>query len=220
MTQFVTIKEAARLAGKSEITIRRLIKRLLKINSSRADQLIRQEQTRAGFIYALDRELLVQEGLLTSQEHTQTDQVSSQTEQSDYADDKAGQEQPAETQEQGTGQATTQEPDQVTKQVNDPLIKTLDSTVETLKGQLTAKDDQIAKLIQSRENADLLIANLSHQLQLKEPEPAGVVEAEVTEIDREAGPEVEIPGDDPLQAPKQGTEDPKKRSGWWPFSKN
>ena len=173
--------------------------------------------------------LLIQEGLLSSQEHTQTDHVSSLTEQSEYADDKAGEEQPAETQEQGTGQATTQEPDQVTTQVNDPLIKTLDSTVETLKGQLTAKDDQIAKLIQSRENADLLIANLSQQLQLKEPEPAGVVEAEVTEVDREAEPEEQGTGDQEAtdDAPEQASEPEqdkpvKTKSGrrWWSFSSN
>lgn len=56
---FITIREATQLTGKADITIRRLIKDLIKQNNPEATQMIRQEQTGGGFIYKISKDYLL-----------------------------------------------------------------------------------------------------------------------------------------------------------------
>lgn len=58
---FITIREAVKLTDKSDITIRRLIKHLLKQNNPEATQMIKQEQVGGGFIYKINKDFLLKE---------------------------------------------------------------------------------------------------------------------------------------------------------------
>lgn len=65
MKQFITIKEAGALTGKADITIRRLIKRLLtqdkpEINQM-ISQMISQKKTPSGYQYKINSEFLLKE---------------------------------------------------------------------------------------------------------------------------------------------------------------
>lgn len=57
---FITIKEATKITDKSDITIRRLIKHLLKQNDPQINQMIRQEKTKGGFIYKIRKDFLLE----------------------------------------------------------------------------------------------------------------------------------------------------------------
>ena len=56
---FITIREAIRLTGKADITIRRLIKHLIKQDDPEATHLIKQEQTGKNFIYKINKDFLL-----------------------------------------------------------------------------------------------------------------------------------------------------------------
>ena len=58
---FITIREATRLTGKADITIRRLIKRLIRQNNPETTQMIKQEQVGEGFIYKISKDYLLKE---------------------------------------------------------------------------------------------------------------------------------------------------------------
>ena len=58
---FITIREATKLTDKPDITIRRLIRHLLKQNNPEATQMIKQEHTGGGFIYKINKDCLLKE---------------------------------------------------------------------------------------------------------------------------------------------------------------
>lgn len=58
---FITIREATKLTDKPDITIRRLIRHLLKQNNPEATQMIKQEQAGGGFIYKINKDYLLKE---------------------------------------------------------------------------------------------------------------------------------------------------------------
>ncbi len=58
---FITIRQATELTGKADITIRRLIRRLIKQNNPETMQMIRQKQAGKNFIYKINRDLLFKE---------------------------------------------------------------------------------------------------------------------------------------------------------------
>ena len=58
---FITIREATKLTDKPDITIRRLIRHLLKQNNPEATQMIKQEQAGGGFIYKISKDYLLKE---------------------------------------------------------------------------------------------------------------------------------------------------------------
>jgi len=58
---FITIRQATELTGKADITIRRLIRRLIKQNNPETIQMIRQKQAGKNFIYKINRDLLFKE---------------------------------------------------------------------------------------------------------------------------------------------------------------
>lgn len=58
---FITIREAIKLTGKADITIRRLIKQLIKQNDPEATQMIKQEQAGGSFIYKISKDYLLKE---------------------------------------------------------------------------------------------------------------------------------------------------------------
>ena len=58
---FITIREATEITGKADITIRRLIKQLIKQNNPEATQMIKQERAGGGFIYKISTDYLLKE---------------------------------------------------------------------------------------------------------------------------------------------------------------
>jgi len=58
---FITIRQATELTGKADITIRRLIRRLIKQNNPETIQMIRQKQAGKNFIYKINKDLLFKE---------------------------------------------------------------------------------------------------------------------------------------------------------------
>jgi len=184
MKSFITIKEACLLTGKSEITIRRLIRHLLKHDQANAGPMIRHEKTPSGFVYTIDKELLAQKHLLlATQPPTQTlghDQALAYAD--DTASEKSDQAEPPsspEFQQQPPGQS----PSQPTRQNppsayagDQPLVKALVDTIDVLKDQLGAKDhqlavkdEQISALIKDRERSDVLLKNLQDRIYLLPP---------------------------------------------------
>jgi hypothetical protein len=57
---FLTIKQAAKLTGKSEVTIRRLIKRLLKNRTAQTDQMINLANRHGSSVYKIQRAFLIE----------------------------------------------------------------------------------------------------------------------------------------------------------------
>lgn len=200
MKSFITIKEATLLTGKSEITIRRLIRHVLKHDYADAGQMIRQEKTSSGFVYTIDKDLLAQKHLLlptppTTQtpghEHPLTSPVSTPGPSSAYVDGQPADqaevhqatETPAQPEDQGSGRSPshlrTHNPSSAYAG-DQPLFKALATTIDVLKDQLTAKDhqlgvkdEQISALIKDRERSDVLLKNLQDGIYLlQRPEPA------------------------------------------------
>ena len=58
---FITIRQATELTGKADITIRRLIRRLIKQNNPETMQMIRQKRAGKNFIYKINKDLLFKE---------------------------------------------------------------------------------------------------------------------------------------------------------------
>lgn len=57
---YLTVKEAAKLTGKSESTVRRLLRQITSQTGSRLpSQIIKKETTVAGFIYRIDKEFIL-----------------------------------------------------------------------------------------------------------------------------------------------------------------
>ena len=224
MKEIFTIKEVAGITGKSEVTIRRLITQKLKDDHAEGNQLIRREKTPSGFFYTIDKAFLEQENLLPTQEGdqegSQDKQVHSQKEKVDYADDKAeeGKDEKSEHKQGDQDEKATTQPDD--QEGSQPLFDSLAGTIEVLKGQLDAKDEQISKLMQSRENADLLIANLSQQLQLKAGDQS--VEGEITEVEEQedSGPTTTQEQEESGNEAEQGSEEQEKGFFGRMFSKN
>ena len=57
---FLTIKQAAKLVGKSEVTIRRLIKRLLKNRTATTDKMITMTNRHGSSVYKINRTFLIE----------------------------------------------------------------------------------------------------------------------------------------------------------------
>lgn len=57
---FITIREATKLTNRADITIRRLIKQLIKQNDPEISQMIRQETTKGGFVYKINKNFLLE----------------------------------------------------------------------------------------------------------------------------------------------------------------
>jgi hypothetical protein len=187
MDQFITIKQASVLTGKSEITIRRLIKRLSNQNSAESTQMIRREKTSAGYQYKVDHALLLKElkmeYLLSNQP---TNQMSNQadhptTQMSNHVSNQD------ELKKKKAAKTSTKEPDQTTthakKERDNGTIEILKQTIGILRDQLKVKDDQLRheheekqELIRGNREAVATINLLSKQLLLAEanptPEPA------------------------------------------------
>ena len=249
MQEYITIKEAIELTGKSDATIRRLLRRKLKEDpDAEPGQMIRQEPRGSGFIYTVDKGLLESEGWLPmyppKQAPTQNQDVHRQNADDDQVDDQADDEQTTETEGVVGSQPPTQEGRGVYSQ---PLFEALAGTIDVLKNQLQAKDDQLAtrdqhigRLIEDRERTDILLGNLQNRIYALEAPPKRAEQAVEVESAPESGDtdqdvEPASAGAASAAAIHEAAEHPehvddedstaeagetKKRRGIWPFSRN
>ena len=86
---FLTIKQAAKLTGKSEVTIRRLIKRLLKNRTATTDKMITMTNRHGSSVYKINRTFLIEHANLPDEIRDQllsaTTQVPGQTDAPNYS---------------------------------------------------------------------------------------------------------------------------------------
>jgi hypothetical protein len=186
MNQFISIKEASIFTGKSDITIRRLIKRLLNQDHELTSQVINRESTPSGIIYKIKKEFLAKELKMdyllnnqmnnpsnqspthsTNQEDSHSEQVINQTtnQEKDEAEFKAKEaEQGTAQNENPTTHSTSQKnnpPDQATTQTqtgdSNKTIEILQEVIGLMREQLQAKDLQLAA--KHEENQELIRGN-------------------------------------------------------------
>lgn len=218
----MTIKEASNLSGRAEITIRRLVKYLIRqkdilttqgttqmttqkynLSSQMISQMIRQdrqnESPRSPFTYKISEDLIRKVFDLTTQTTTQDkpDDYSN-----DYSNDKE----------------TTQRGSQVSSQSEAyaEIVVLLREQLVAKDEQLKAKDGQINSLIERNRETNILIGRLQQRVfQLEAPkeiEVVGEVKDEVknaTETKPE-GRESDLGGDR-----EKATK--KKEKKWWVF---
>lgn len=249
MQHYLTIKEASALTGKSDATVRRLLRRKLKSAYAEAMQVIRQTKTPSGFVYTMDRAFLEREGLLPTQPPRQGAMQNQNPPTQNHADDQAVDENPAETAGVTGSHPPRQTPMQESRGVESgALVEALAGTIDVLKNQLAVKDGQLAtrdrqieRLIEDRERTDILLGNLQNRIYALEAPPARrqrpiTDQEEGTPADQDtepAGPEpapttrvevVEHAPDSPQEpgpeAPAPGAHGAAKRRGFWPFSRN
>ncbi len=161
---YLTIKEASELSGRSEITIRRLIKQMLKSPTQETTQMIRQDRQsdnpQSPFIYKVNIELIRQTFNLPTQETTQVD---TQEQAPDYAP-------PTQVPMQ-----TTTQPEQVSSQAVETPTQMLREVVDLLKDQVRIKDTQITglsktvdQLIERDRETNIILKGLQDRLYLLE----------------------------------------------------
>jgi hypothetical protein len=182
---FLTIKEAGELAGRSEITIRRLIKHLLKSPTDETTQMIKQERQsdnpQSPFIYRVSSELIRRSFNLPTHETTQ---VNTQEQPVDYTPTN-----------QVPTQTTTQE-QEVSNQPQETPTQMLREVVDLLKDQVRIKDTQIEglsktvdQLIERDRETNIILKGLQDRLYLLEaPEkPKPDITAQVGKSEAQRG---------------------------------
>jgi hypothetical protein len=163
MDEFITIKEASKIAGKSELTIRRLIKKALLSPTDR--KLIKREpqsnSKNSPFVYKLHKSLITQvSSQVISQMITQAEPLTSQA------------------RGKHKGGAT---------QVSSQMISQMGDTIGILKAQLEVKDTQIKDLshkvgefIERQRETNILLKGLQDKMLLleahREPKSRGEIE--------------------------------------------
>lgn len=245
MQHYLTIKEASQLTGKSDATVRRLLRRKLKSAYAEASQVIRQKKTPSGFVYTIDRAFLEREGWLPMQTPRQgamqNQNPPTQNGQSAYADDQADDEETPETGAVTGSHPPMQTPRQEGGGVpSQPLVEALTGTIDVLRDQLAVKDSQLAtrdrqieRLIEDRERTDILLGNLQNRIYALEAPPARRA-GPITGQDGPsgaAGDTAEAGMDQVMEDAPESPQEPEhetqpragettRRRGFWPFSRN
>lgn len=157
MNQFITIKEASQLTGKAEITIRRMIKRLINKDSQETREMISREKTPSGYIYKVNKDFLCKhfgmDHLLNNQTDNQTSSLNNQgiNQPSIHPDSQQ------EKDGNHSGKAGDQKDTQAGRNDYDTTIEMLKETISILREQLNAKDEQLAN--KHSENQELIRGN-------------------------------------------------------------
>jgi hypothetical protein len=200
---FITIREATKLTGKADITIRRLIKQLIKQNNPEATQMIRRERAGGGFVYKINRNCLLKE--LKISEPTK------ELEDKEEFVDKT-------TEKQQTERSETTE-----------VLRAKNETISLLKGELYKKDGQlktkdwqigslgkkIDNLIERDRETNILLKGLQDKvLMLGAPKtfPDESSEAEIKESQKIENKPIEVEKSKKLMA--EETRPKEKRKGF------
>jgi hypothetical protein len=174
MPQFITIKEAAILTGKAEITIRRLIKRLVSKNDPEIESKVKQEKTPSGYTYKVDKDWLIKElnmdYLLSKQEHGQSSSQTNQKDRQATNHEDSHQEKSGKVKEKPADQGGKQ-----AKKETDDTMKIQHEVISILREQLKAKDKQLEEkhlenqeLIRGQREAVITISKLTDKMLLTE----------------------------------------------------
>ena len=194
---FITIREATELTGKADITIRRLIKDLIKQDNPEATHLIKQEKTGGGFVYKINGDFLLRE--LKISEPTK------EPEEKKELADKTAEKQQA-------------EPPEIIKGV----IATLTDQLKVKDTQIRGLGNKIDSLIERDRETNVLLKGLQDRVFMleapKEQEETGLEpqEAENKHVEAERG-EIQ-----PIKEELEDRPEKKKKRGFlgWLFSDN
>ena len=93
---FLTIKQAAKLTGKSEVTIRRLIKRLLRNRTATTDKMITMTNRHGSSVYKINQTFLIEHVNLPDEIRSQL--LSATTQEPDQMDSQIAHDNPVDTQ--------------------------------------------------------------------------------------------------------------------------
>ena len=197
MDQHLTVSEARQFTGKSESTIKRLLREIVA-DPQHADRLFilpsaeeveRRKAAKEPYVWKIDRQLLLrrfpQEEAAESGGATQAGPASTHTE--------------------------------LVMQVLQEQLKSKDEQLRTLEKQLDRKDDQIASLNERMRESNVLMRELQQRLAIAPPKPA-TAEAFVESSDRT---ESVTPSPAPQPAkpsvakPREKSQKNPKRTGMW-----
>jgi len=163
---FITIREATELTGKADITIRRLIKHLIRQNNPETTQMIRQEQAGKSFIYKINKGFLLRELKISEPEKTPK---------------KTGEKQESGKQESGdtTKKEQTEPPDIIRE-----VIKTLKSQIYIKDKQIDSLGNKIDNLIERDHETNVILKSLHDRVFMLEApkKPQNENEPEVIEM--------------------------------------
>jgi len=140
--EFITIPEAARLTGQSDLTIMRAIKDCLQQPGVNAAEILRKEPRDNGFLYLVNKEVLFREL------------------------SKATDVPPAS--QRGEQEETSPKREQTLLEAKDEMIATLQKVVDTQGGQIEDLSGKIDQLIERDRETNILLKTLQDKLFLLE----------------------------------------------------
>jgi len=182
---FITIREATKLTDKPDITIRRLIRHLLKQNNPEATQMIKQEQAGGGFIYKISKDYLLKE--LKISEPVKEPELKEKKEIPESRE-KAG---------------NIETPEMVRE-----VIKTLKSQIYIKDKQIDSLGNKIDNLIERDRETNIILKGLQDRVFMLET-PKRYDEPQKTEKEPTSEPTSE------KQAIKEGIKEKPKRKGFF-----
>jgi len=191
---FITIREATKITDKADITIRRLIKQLIKQNNPEATQMIKQEQQGQGrgFIYKINKDYLLKE-LKISEPVKETEQK----EKKEFPKSR-----------EKTGKTETPE---IVREV----IKTLKSQIYIKDKQIDSLSGKIDQLIERDRETNIILKGLQDRVFLLE---GAKIRQNEAEMDKEPQKAEKEPTNEPTskkQANKTEIKEKSKKKGFF-----
>ncbi|MDO8577319.1 MAG: hypothetical protein Q7R55_00410 [Candidatus Wildermuthbacteria bacterium] len=155
--EFITIAEAVRLTGESDVTLMRLLKEALEVSGISLEQITRKEQREKGMMYLLNKEFLLKALAGEPIEIKTPKEVDPQEEVEFRAIEVV--------EERST--ASTETSGEVLK-VKDEMIDILQRVIETKDGQIGDLSKKIDQLIERDRETNFLLKGLQDRIFLLE----------------------------------------------------
>src|SRR3989344_8447964 len=152
--EFVTIAEAVKLTGESDVTLMRLLKEALEVSGISLEQITRKEQREKGMMYLLNKEFLFK---ALAGESIEPEEAELQEEVELQAEEVA--------EERSSAFPETQR--EVLK-VKDEMIDILQRVIETKDGQIGDLSKKIDQLIERDRETNFLLKGLQDRIFLLE----------------------------------------------------
>ncbi|MDO8633107.1 MAG: hypothetical protein Q7K38_00990 [Candidatus Wildermuthbacteria bacterium] len=155
--EFVTIAEAVRLTGESDVTLMRLLKEALEASGISLEQITRKEQREKGMMYLLNKEFLLK-ALAGEPIEIKTPKKAEPQEEVEFRAKEV-------VEERST--ASTETSGEVLK-VKDEMIDILQRVIETKDGQIGDLSKKIDQLIERDRETNFLLKGLQDRIFLLE----------------------------------------------------
>ena len=152
--EFVTIAEAVRLTGESDVTLMRLLKEALEASGISLEQITRKEQREKGMMYLLNKEFLFK---ALAGESIEPEEAELQEEVELQAEEVAEER-----------SSTFPETQREVLKVKDEMIDILQRVIETKDGQIGDLSKKIDQLIERDRETNFLLKGLQDRIFLLE----------------------------------------------------